>query len=84
MPSRPHGPYVEGSHRATWPGAKRADTARWSQSQKACRSRDRCLQRHSMESEALVLAVHHAAVLTSPGHVHTAPHTAGVDWSRSA
>ncbi len=84
MTSSPHGPYVQGYTRATMAGTKSCDTARWSQSQKAGLSSDRSLQLDSMKSESLVIADQHAAVNTFPGLVHTARHTTGVDWSRSA
>ncbi len=84
MTSSPHGPYVQGYTRATMAGTKSCDTARWSQSQKAGLSSDWSLQLDSMKSESLVIADQHAAVNTFPGLVHTARHTTGVDWSRSA
>jgi hypothetical protein len=84
MTSSPHGPYVQGYTRATMAGTKGCDTARWSQSQKAGLSSDWSLQLDSMKLESLVIADQHAAVNTFPGLVHTARHTTGVDWSRSA
>ncbi len=84
MTSSPHGPYVQGYTRATMVGTKGCDTARWSQSQKAGLSSDWSLQLDSMKLESLVIADQHAAVNTFPGLVHTARHTTGVDWSRSA
>ncbi len=84
MTSSPHGPYVQGYTRATMAGTKSCKTARWSQSQKAGLSSDWSLQLDSMKSESLVIADQHAAVNTFPGLVHTARHTTGVDWSRSA
>ena len=84
MTSSPHGPYVQGYTRATMAGTKGCNTARWSQSQKAGLSSDWSLQLDSMKSESLVIADQHAAVNTFPGLVHTARHTTGVDWSRSA
>ncbi len=84
MTSSPHGPYVQGCTRATMAGTKSCNTARWSQSQKAGLSSDWSLQLDSMKSESLVIADQHAAVNTFPGLVHTARHTTGVDWSRSA
>ncbi len=84
MTSSPHGPYVQGYIRATMAGTKSCNTARWSQSQKAGLSSDWSLQLDSMKSESLVIADQHAAVNTFPGLVHTARHTTGVDWSRSA
>ena len=84
MTSSPHGPYVQGYTRATMAGTKSCDTVRWSQSQKAGLSSDWSLQLDSMKSESLVIADQHAAVNTFPGLVHTARHTTGVDWSRSA
>ncbi len=84
MTSSPHGPYVQGYTRATMAGTKSCNIARWSQSQKAGLSSDWSLQLDSMKSESLVIADQHAAVNTFPGLVHTARHTTGVDWSRSA
>jgi hypothetical protein len=84
MTSSPHGPYVQGYTRATMAGTKSCNTARWSQSQKAGLSSDWSLQLDSMKLESLVIADQHAAVNTFPGLVHTARHTTGVDWSRSA
>ena len=84
MTSSPHGPYVQGYTRATMAGTKGCNTARWSQSQKAGLSSDWSLQPDSMKSESLVIADQHAAVNTFPGLVHTARHTTGVGWSRSA
>ena len=84
MTSSPHGPYVQGYTRATMAGTKSCETARWSQSQKTGLSSDWSLQLDSMKSESLVIADQHAAVNTFPGLVHTARHTTGVDWSRSA
>ena len=84
MTSSPHGPYDQGYTRATMAGTKSCNTARWSQSQKAGLSSDWSLQLDSMKLESLVIADQHAAVNTFPGLVHTARHTTGVDWSRSA
>ena len=84
MTSSPHGPYVQGYTRATMAGKKGCNTARWSQSQKAGLSSDWSLQLDSMKLESLVIADQHAAVNTFPGLVHTARHTTGVGWSRSA
>ena len=84
MTSSPHGPYVQGYTRATMAGTKSCDTARWSQSQKAVLSSDWSLQLDSMKLESLVIEDQHASVNTFPGLVHTARHTTGVDWSRSA
>ena len=47
-------------------------------------SSDWGLQLDPMKSESLVIADQNAAVNTFPGLVHTARHTTGVDWSRSA
>ncbi len=84
MTSSPHGPYVQGYTRATMVGTKGCDTARWGQSHKADLSSDWSLQLDSMKLESLVIADQHAAVNTFPGLVHTARHTTGIDWSRSA
>ena len=80
----PHGPYVQGYTRDTMEGTKGGDTVRRSQSEKAGLSSDWSLQLEDMKSESLVIADQHAAVNTFPGVVHTARHTTGVDWSRSA
>jgi hypothetical protein len=77
MTSSPHGPYVQGYTRATM-AVQRAQTARWSQSQKTGLSSDWSLQLDSMKLESLVIADQHAAVNTFPGLVHTARHTMGV------
>ena len=84
MTSSHHGPYVQGYTRATMAGTTGCDTARWSESLKAGLSSDWSLQLDSMKLESLVIADQHAAVNTFPGLVHTARHTTGVDWSRSA
>ena len=84
MTSSPHGPYVRGYTRATMGGTNGSEPARGSQSQKAVLSSDWSLQLDSMKVESLVIADQHAAVNTFPGLVHTARHTTGVDWSRSA
>ena len=84
MTSSHHGLYVQGYTRATMDGTKGRDTARWSQSQKAVLSSDCSLQLDCMKVESLVIADQHAAVNTFPGLVHTARHTMGVGFSRSA
>ena len=84
MTARPHGPFVQGYPPATMAGTKGCYTVRWSQSQKAGLSSDWSLQLDSMKAESLVIADQHDAVNTFPGLVHTARHTTGVDWSRSA
>ena len=84
MTSSPHGPYAQGYTRATMAGTESRETERWSQSHKAGLSSDWSLQLGSMKLESLVIADQHAAVNTFPGLVHTARHTTGVDWSRSA
>ena len=84
MTSSPHGLYAWGYTRTTMAGTKGSDTARWSKSHKAGLSSDWSLQLDSMKLESLVIADQHAAVNTFPGLVHTARHTTGVDWSRSA
>ena len=84
MTSSPHGLYVQGYTRATMAGTNRCEPARGSQSEKAGLSSDWSLQLDSMKLESLVIADQHAAVNTFPGLVHTARHTTGVDWSRSA
>ena len=84
MTSSPHGLYIQGNTRTTMAGTEGCNTARWSQSQKTGPSSDWRLQLASMKVESLVIADQHAAVNTFPGLVHTARHTTGVDWSRSA
>ena len=84
MTPSPHGRYGEGVTRDTMAGTEGSQAARWSKSQKADRSPDWSLQLDSMKLESLVIADQHAAVNTFPGLVHTARHTTGVDWSRSA
>ena len=79
-----HGAYASGYTRATMAGTKSRDTEKWSKSQKAGLSSDWSLQLDSMKLESLAIADQHAAVNTFPGLVHTARHTTGVDWSRSA
>ncbi len=83
MTLSPHGPYAQGYTRTTMAGTKSREPARESQSQKTGPSSDRSLQLDSLKSESLVIADQHAAVNTSPGLVHTARHTMGVDCSRS-
>ena len=78
-----HGPYGMGYTRATMAGTEGSNTARWSESQKACRSPDRSLQLDSVKSESLVIANQNVAVNTFPGLVHTARHTMGVGCKRS-
>ena len=84
MTSSPHGPYAQGYTRATMVRTKSSETARWSQSQNPYPSSDCSLQLDCMKSESLVIADQHAAVNTFPGLVHTARHTMGVSYSRSA
>ncbi len=83
MTSSPHGPYIPGFTRATMAGTKGRNTARWSQSKKACLSSDWSLQLDSMKSESLVIADQHAAVNTFPGLVHTARQATKADSARS-
>ena len=56
MTSSPHGPYGQGFTRNTMVGTEGSQPARGSQSQKAGRSPDCCLQLDSMKSESLVIA----------------------------
>ena len=72
MTSSHHGPYGMGYTRATMASTEGSNTARWSESHKACRSPDWSLQLDSMKVELLVVADQHAAVNTFPGLVHTA------------
>ena len=84
MTSSPHAPYVQGYTRATLAHTEGCDTARWSESLKVRLGSDCRLKFACMKLESLVIADQHAAVNTFPGLVHTARHTTGVDWSRSA
>ena len=84
MTSSPHGPYAQGYTRATMTGTKGRKLARASQPQKTGLSSDCSLQLDCMKLESLVIADQHAAVNTFPGLVHTARHTMGVGFSRSA
>ena len=84
MTSSPHGLYGQGYTRNTMDTTKSSELARGSQPQKSILSSDWSLQLDSMKLESLVIADQHAAVNTFPGLVHTARHTTGVDWSRSA
>ena len=78
-----HGPYDLGYTRATMARTKGREAARWSKSQKTCRSPDWSLQLDSMKSESLVIVNQHVTVNTFPGLVHTARHTMGVGCKRS-
>ena len=84
MTSSPHGPYGWGYTRTTMALTEGRKPARGSKSQKRCLSSDCSLQLDCMKLESLVLADQHAAVNTFPGLVHTARHTMGVGFSRSA
>ena len=84
MTSCPHVPSSQGLSCVQLAGTKSCDTVSWNQPQKAGLSSDLSLQLDSMKSESLVIADQHAAVITFPGRGHTARHTTGVDWSRSA
>ena len=83
MTSSHHGPYVQGYKRNTMAGTERCKTARWSKTQKACRSSDRSLKPDSVKLESLVIAHQHGAVNTFPGLVHTARHTIRAGDTRS-
>ncbi len=83
MTSSPHGPYVRGYTRTIMGGTEGSELARVSQSQKTVLSSDCSLQLDCMKAESLVIADQQAAVNTSPGLVHTARHTMGVDCTRS-
>ena len=83
MTSSHHGPYVQGYTRATMAETERSQTARWSKTQKSCRSSDWSLKPDSMKLESLVIAHQHGAVNTFPGLVHTARHTIRVEDTRS-
>ena len=84
MTSSPHGPYGQGFTRNTMDGTEGRQPARGSQSQKADRSPDCCLQLDSMKSESLVIADQHVAVNTFPSLVLTARQVRGVGSARSA
>ena len=84
MTSSPHGPYAQGYTRATMAGTEGCKAVRWSQSQKTVLSSDCTLQLEYMKSESLVNADQQVALNTFPGLVHTARHTMGVGFSRSA
>ena len=64
-------------------GTKGCDTARWSQTHKACPSSDCGLQLAHMKAESLVIADQQAAVNTFPGLVHTARQATKVGSTRS-
>ena len=83
MTSSPHGPYGQGFTRNTMDGTEGCQPARGSQSQKAGRSPDCCLQLDSMKSESLVIADQNVAVNTFPGLVHTARQVTEVGNTRS-
>ena len=83
MTSSPHGPYAQGSTRATMATTKGRKVARGSQSRKSCRSSDRSLQRDSMEVESLGIAEQQGAGKAFPGLVHTARQAMGVGCTRS-
>ena len=84
MTSSPHGPYAQGYTRATMDDTKGREVVIRSQSQKTVLSSDCSLQLGCMKLESLVIADQHAAVNTFPGLVHTARHTMGGGFSRSA
>ena len=84
MTSSPHGPYAQGYTRATMDDTKGSEVVIRSQSQKTVLSSDCSLQLGCMKLESLGIADQHAAVNTFPGLVHTARHTMGVGFSRSA
>ncbi len=84
MTSSPHGPYAQGYTRATMEPTEGREAVMRSQSQKTLLSSDCSLQLDCMKLESLVIADQHAAVNTFPGLVHTARHTMGVGFSRSA
>ena len=74
MTSSHHAPYVQGYTRATLARTEGCDTARWSESLKACLGSDCRLKLACMKAELLVTAGQHTAVNTFPGLVHTARH----------
>ncbi len=53
MTSNQHGPYVLGYTRATMAGTTRCETAKFSETQKACLSSDWSLKLDSMKVESL-------------------------------
>ena len=79
-----HGPYGQGYTRATMENTKGCQVVIRSQSHKILLSSDCSLQLDCMKLESLVIADQNAAVNTFPGLVHTARHTMGVGFSRSA
>ena len=83
MTSSPHGPYGQGFTRNTMVGTEGSQPARGSQSQKAGRSPDCCLQLDCVKLESLVIVNQNVTVNTFPGLVHTARHTMGVGCKRS-
>ncbi len=56
MTSNQHGPYVLGYTRATMAGTMRCETAKFSETQKACLSSDWSLKLDSMKVESQVIA----------------------------
>ena len=84
MTSSHHAPYVQGYTRATLARTEGCDTARWSESLKACLCSDCRLKLACMKLELLVIANQNVAVNTFPGLVHTARHTTRVGNTQSS
>ena len=83
MTSKHHAPYDLGYTRATMDGTKGSETARLSQSHKACPSSDCRLQLACMKPESLVIAGQHTAVNVFLSLVHTARQATKVGGIRS-
>ena len=81
--SNHHALYDLGYTRATMAGTQGSETAKLSETQKACLSSDCTLQLECMKLELLVIVDQNAAVNAFPGLVHTARHTMEVGNTRS-
>ena len=84
MTSTPHAPYVHGYTLSSIAGTKSCDTVRYRKGKKAGLSSDWRLQRDGMKSEGLGIADEEGGVNTREGLVHSARHTTGGEWERSA
>ena len=83
MTSNHHALYDLGYTRATMAGTQGSETAKLSETQKACLSSDCTLQLECMKLELLVIVDQNATVNAFPGLVHTARHTMEVGNTRS-